>query len=169
MRENDDLDRRCRDALSDAAKDWIAIDGLWFQAVEQAYGITAAVDLDCRVWQQFAAIEALRIKKRLGLPAAGGLDALDAALRARLVHNVNSFAIERPDRNTLIFTITGCRVQSARLRKGMERFACRPVGTVEFPVFAATIDPRITARCLSCPPETLPGVPYCRWKFSLGP
>jgi purine nucleoside phosphorylase len=127
----------------------------------------AAVAMDCRVWQQFAAIEAERIRKRLNLPENGGLDALDAALRARLVHHVNAFAIDRPDARTLIFTITGCRVQKARELKGMERFACRPVGMVEFPVFASTIDSRIRTACLSCPPDSLPGVQYCRWKFSV--
>jgi hypothetical protein len=153
--------------LQDAAKDWIAIDGLWFQAVEQAYGMKAAVAMDCHVWEQYAVIEAARIKRRLGLPDAGGLDALEAALKARLVHAVNAFTINRPDPETLIFTITGCRVQSARHRKEMPSFPCRPVGLVEFPVFAAAIDSRITTECLSCPPETLPGVPYCQWKFSI--
>jgi hypothetical protein len=154
--------------LADAAKDWIAIDGLWFQAVEQAYGMETAVAMDCGVWEKFARIEAERIKKRLGLlEAGGGLEALDTALRARLVQNVNTFTIERPDSNTLLFTITGCRVQSARQRRNMALFSCRPVGLIEFPVFAQTIDPRIRTECHSCPPETLPGVPYCRWKFTI--
>jgi hypothetical protein len=29
-------------ALTDAAKNWVAMDGLWFQAIEQAYGMDAA-------------------------------------------------------------------------------------------------------------------------------
>jgi hypothetical protein len=127
-----------------------------------------AVAMDCKVWEQFAAIEAERIKKRLGLPKAGGLDALDAALRARLVHNVNAFIISRPDEKTLIFNINSCRVQSARARKGLKLFACLPVGMIEFAVFARTIDPQITTECISCPPKTKPGVHYCMWKFTLG-
>jgi len=157
----------CSQELTDAAKDWIAIDGLWFQAVEKAYGMDVAVTMDCKVWEQFAAIEAERIKKRLGLPKAGGLDALDAALSARLVHNVNAFTISRPDEKTLVFSINGCRVQSARERKGLEIFACLPVGMIEFAVFARTIDPQITTECISCLPETKPGVQYCKWKFTL--
>ena len=157
-----------RDEITDAAKDWIAIDGLWFQVVEQVYGMDAAVALDCRVWEKFARLEAGRIKKRLGLPENGGLDALEAALRARLVHNVNTFTIERHDKSTLIFIITGCRVHSARKRKQMEPFECRPVGLVEFITFARTIDSRIHTECISCPPETVPGSPYCSWKFTLG-
>jgi len=75
--------------------------------------------------------------------------------------------IVRRDQNILIVTIKTCREQAARTRKGMAQFPCRSVGMVEFPVFARTIDARIMTTCLSCPPGTLPGTPYCSWKFTL--
>ncbi|NTW11551.1 MAG: hypothetical protein HGA26_09365 [Chlorobiaceae bacterium] len=49
----------------------------------------------------------------------------------------------------------------------MPEFPCLSVGLVEFPAFARTIDIRIKTVCLSCPPETIPGTPYCSWKFIL--
>jgi hypothetical protein len=154
-------------ALTDAAKNWLAMDGLWFQAVEQAYGMDSALTTDREVWEQFAVIEALRIKERLVLPERGGLDALEIAFKNRLVTLLNKLEIQRPDKNTLIVTTRTCRVQTARKRKGMPEFPCRSVGMVEFPLFARTIDARIMTTCLSCPPETLPGTPYCSWKFTL--
>ena len=66
--ERDESSRR---ALSDAAKNWLAIDGLWFQAVEQVYGMDAALAIDRQVWSQFAVIEARRIKEWLSLPEKG--------------------------------------------------------------------------------------------------
>jgi hypothetical protein len=154
-------------ALTDAAKNWVAMDGLWFQAVEQAYGMDAALAMDRMVWEQFAVIEAQRIKKRLALPEKGGLDALEIALNNRLVSLLNELEIIRPDKNTLIVTTKTCRVQGARTRKGMAQFPCRSVGMIEFPLFARTIDARIMTTCLSCPPETLPKTPLCSWKFKL--
>jgi hypothetical protein len=154
-------------ALTDAAKNWIAMDGLWFQAVEQAYGMDAALAIDKVVWEQFALIEARRIKERLALPEKGGLAALEIAFKNRLVSLLNELEILRPDEKTLIITLKTCRVQAARQRKGMPEFPCKSVGLVEFPVFARTIDARIITECLSCPPETLPGTPYCSWKFTL--
>ena len=154
-------------ALTDAAKNWVAMDGLWFQAVEQAYGMDAALAMDRMVWEQFAVIEAQRIKKRLALPEKGGLDALEIALNNRLVSLLNELEILRPEEKTLIVTLKTCRVQTARNRKGLPEFPCRSIGLVEFPVFARTIDPRIMTTCLSCPPETLPRTPYCSWKFTL--
>jgi hypothetical protein len=154
-------------ALTDAAKNWVAMDGLWFQAVEQAYGIDAALAIDKEVWEQFALVEARRMKERLALPEKGGLDALEIAFKNRLVSLLNELEILRPDEKTLIITLKTCRVQAARKRKGMTEFPCRSVGLVEFPVFARTIDARIITECLSCPPETLPRTPYCSWKFTL--
>ena len=154
-------------ALTDAAKNWVAIDGLWFQAVEQAYGMDDALAMDSKVWEQFAVIEAQRIKERLALPEKGGLNALEIAFKNRLVSLLNELEILRPDEKTLIITLKTCRVQAARKRKGMPEFPCRSVGLVEFPVFARTIDARIKTTCLSCPPETLPRTPYCSWKFTL--
>jgi hypothetical protein len=155
-------------ALTDAAKNWVAMDGLWFQAVEQAYGKDAALAMDREVWEQFAVIEARRIKERLVLPDKGGLDALEIAFKNRLISLLNELEILRPDEKTLIITLKTCRVQAARKRKGMPEFPCRSVGLVEFPVFARTIDARIMTTCLTCPPETLPRTPYCSWKFTLG-
>jgi hypothetical protein len=154
-------------ALTDAAKNLIAMDGLWFQAVEQAHGMDAALTIDREVWEQFAIIEARRIKERLALPEKGGLDALEIAFNNRLVSLLNKLEILRPDKKILIVTLKTCRVQAARKRKGMPQFPCRLVGLVEFPVFARTIDARIVTECLSCPPQTLPGTPYCSWKFTL--
>ena len=66
------LQEDCKEELRDAAKNWIAMDGLWFQAVEQEYGMEAAVLLDQNVWKQYAVTEARRIKERLNLPERGG-------------------------------------------------------------------------------------------------
>ena len=156
-----------KEELEDAAKNWIAMDGLWFQAVEQEYGMEAAVVLDQKVWKHYAVIEARRIKERLGLPEQGGLDALEIAFTNRLFTHINETEILRPDKKTLVVTTKTCRVQAARERKGMPLFPCRSVGLVEFPVFARTIDPRVITGCLSCPPETKEGTPYCSWKFTI--
>ena len=156
-----------REELRDAAKNWIAMDGLWFQAVEQRYGMDAAVLLDQNVWKEYAVTEARRIKERLKLPEQGGLDALAIAFNNRLFAHVNKTEIHRLDKKTLVVTTKTCRVQAARERKGMPLFPCRSVGMVEFPVFARTIDPRVSTECLSCPPETKEGSLYCSWKFTL--
>ncbi len=51
----------------DDAKNWLAHDGLWFQAVEAAHGMDAAIEADRAAWERFTVIEARRIMDRLGM------------------------------------------------------------------------------------------------------
>lgn len=153
--------------LEDFAKRWLAHDGLWFQAIEQARGIEEAVERDVEAWRRFTVIEAKRIMTFLGLPNNGGLDALEKALKFRIYAFLNEQESSRPDDHTLIFLMKDCRVQSARKRKNLPDHPCKPVGEVEYSLFASTIDPRIKTSCIACPPDPHPEEFYCGWKFTL--
>ena len=155
------------DLLEDAAKNWLAHDGLWFQAVERHDGINKAIELDIEAWERFTVIEAKRIMKRLGMKPGGGIPALKKALQFRLYARLNEQSMTQPDENTLIFKMVDCRVQSARHRKGMTAFPCKPVGVVEYTGFAKTIDPRIRTRAIAAPPDEYNGEFWCGWEFTL--
>jgi hypothetical protein len=149
------------------AKAWQAMDGAYFLALEKKYGMDAAIEMDKEAWRLFSPIEARRIMKEFNLPAEGGLDSLDAALRYRVYARLNTQSIDRPDDQTLIFTMNACRVQVARNRKGLPDFPCKPVGCIEYEEFAKTVDSRIKTQCLFCPPDEHPKDAYCSWKFTL--
>ncbi len=153
--------------LTDFAKRWLAHDGLWFQAVEQAYGLEKAIELDAQAWEKFTALEAKRIMAFLDMEPGGGLPALKQALQFRLYSLVNDQEIVEQDDRSFIFRMKDCRVQAARKRKNLPDFPCRPVGLVEYSGFARTIDPRIKTRCLACPPGPHPLGYYCAWEFSV--
>lgn len=153
--------------LEDAAKNWLAHDGLWFLAVEERFGMDAAIELDARAWEQFTVVEARRILKRHGIPQGGGLEALEKALGYRLYAYLNVQECLRVDERTLVFRMNECRVQAARQRKGLPDFPCKPVGLVEYAAFARAVDPRIRTRCLACPPDPHPDAYWCAWEFTL--
>jgi hypothetical protein len=148
------------------AKNWLAHDGLWFQAVEKIHGIDEAIALDTQAWSRFSPVEAKRIKEFLSLPERGGLEALKTALDYRLYAVLNVQHSEIKD-NLLRFFMNDCRVQSARKRKGLPDFPCKSVGIVEYSTFASEIDPRIKTRCICCPPDDHPEEYYCGWEFWL--
>lgn len=148
------------------AKNWLAHDGLWFQAVEAAHGMEEAIALDAEAWRRFSPIEAKRIKEFLSLGDQGGLEALRTALDFRLYAILNRQSSVLAD-GVLRFTMNDCRVQSARKRKGLPDFPCKEVGLVEYSTFAETIDPRIETRCVCCPPDDHPDTCYCEWEFRL--
>lgn len=148
------------------AKNWLAHDGCWFLAAEERYGLDAAVELDARSWERFAAAEARRIMNAFEIPLDGGLKALERALSYRLYAPINRQEVQWIDEQTMIFRMVTCRVQDARRRKGLADFPCKPVGTVEFSTFTKTVDPRIETKCLGCPPD--PVMDYCcAWEFRL--
>jgi hypothetical protein len=148
------------------AKNWLAHDGCWFLAAEERLGMEAAIALDTASWARFSPAEARRIMTVFGLPADGGLDALEKALGLRLYACVNAQKIERPEPSKLVLRVLQCRVQKARRSKNLPAFPCKSVGIVEYTEFARAIDPRIKVRCLNCPPDPV-GDDWCAWEFSL--
>lgn len=153
--------------IEDDAKNWLAHDGLWFQAVERRHGMEAAIEADRAAWEQFTVIEAKRILDRLGLKPGGGIPALLRCLEHRLYARLNRQEASDVSDTHAVFMMRDCRVQTARRRKGLPDFPCKPVGLVEYSEFARTIDPRIRTRCISCPPDAGRPDLACAWEFTL--
>jgi hypothetical protein len=153
--------------LQDAARNWLAHDGLWFLAVEEKFGLDTALELDAKAWEGYAVIEAKRIMKRHQITKGGGIPALAYALGKRMYAFISNQEIVEQSETHLVLQINECRVQMTRERKGFPTFPCKPVGIVEFSNFSKTIDPQIQTRCISCPPDAHPKDWYCRWEFTL--
>jgi len=154
------------DLIEMHSKSCVALDGVWFQSVERAEGMDAAMRHDENAWERFTVTEARRIKAFLGLGEHPGLDGLDQALRFRFYANLNEHEIER-DGNRLIYTMRKCRVQIARERKGMPFHPCKSAGILEYGGFGRAIDSRISCRCLSCYPDVTDATCSCKWEFTL--
>lgn len=153
--------------LRDAAKLWLAHDGLWFQAVEAEHGMRKAITHDAEAWGRFSPLEAKRIMKRLGIGPGGGIPALVRCLQHRLYAHLNVQEVIEQDERHVVFRMRTCRVQAARARQGREDFPCKEVGLIEYTTFAATVDPRLRTRCLACPPDDRPQDWACTWEFTL--
>ncbi len=156
-----------RGLLQDAAVNWLAHDGLWFRAVEDNYGLEAAMELDRTAWEKFTVLEAKRIMRRLNLQPGGGIPALALALKFRLYAHINVQEITEITADRCVFLMKSCRVQEARHRQGLADFPCKSIGIAEYSGFARTIDPRIETRCLHCPPDTHPEDTWCAWEFTI--
>ena len=160
-----------REALVDLVEklsiNWLANDGIWFQAVERRFGMGEAKRSNDTCWTRFSPFEAMRIKRLLGLPERGGIPALKQALALRMYAFINEQSIEEQGDHCIIFYMNQCRVQAARQRKGLADYPCKSAGMVEYPTFARAIDPRIRTECVGCPPDPHPQGWFCAWKFTL--
>jgi hypothetical protein len=153
--------------IEDISKNWLAIDGTWFQAVEKKYGMEEAIDLDTASWNIFTVVEANRIMQRFNIPKNGGIPALIKALKFRVYANINKQEVVEISDYRCVFHMKECRVQTARKQKNLPDFPCKKVGIPEYSLFAKTIDPRIETRCITCPPDSHPEEYYCAWEFTL--
>jgi len=155
------------DYIEDLSKNWLAIDGTWFQEVEREYGLEKAIELDVKQWERFTVIEAKRIMNRFKIPEKGGIPTLVKALKYRVYANINIQEIIEVSDNKCVLKMVDCRVQSTRKRRGLPDFPCKQVGVVEYGLFAKTIDPRIKTKCIACPPGAHPKDYWCAWEFIL--
>ncbi|GAA6397444.1 DUF6125 family protein [Solibaculum mannosilyticum] len=148
------------------SKNWLAMDGVWFQSVERKFGMEEAMIHDENAWERFTVIEARKIKAFLQLPDRSGLEGLAKALRFRFYANINRDEIVI-EGDTLTYRTLDCRVQNARKRKGMPFHPCKSVGIIEYSGFAREIDDRIACEVLSCYPDITDESCCCAWKFTL--
>lgn len=155
------------DLIEKLSINWLANDGIWFQAVEKQFGMGDAKRCNDTCWTRFSPFEATRIKKLLNLPEQGGIPALKKALAYRMYAFINEQSIEDVGDQCIIFYMNNCRVQAARQRKGLPDYPCKSAGMVEYPTFASTIDSRISTECVGCPPDPHPEKWFCAWKFTL--
>jgi predicted small secreted protein len=149
------------------AKNWLAHDGSWFLAIEEAYGLEEAIKFDTEAWRCFTVLEAQRIMETFDISKKGGLKALAKALKYRMYAYLNEQDIIPVNEKKLIFRMKQCRVQETRRRKKLNEFPCKSVGIVEFSGFARTIDPRIKTKCIACPLDKHLRDFWCAWEFTI--
>jgi hypothetical protein len=153
--------------LADAmSANWLASDGVWFQAVERRRGMNDAKRVNDSCWTRFSPVEAQMVKSLLKLPENPGLEGLERALAFRLYSRINVQTVTREE-NAVVLKMINCRVQEARKRKGLADYPCKSAGLVEYEAFARTIDPRLRTTCVACPPDDHPSDWSCAWRFEL--
>jgi hypothetical protein len=153
--------------LDGAAINWLANDGVWFQAVEFTSGMNDAKRCNDSCWAHFSPFEAWAIKRFLKLGDRPGLEGLKTALGFRVYARINVQSIADDGSDGFIFRMNECRVQTARKSKHLPDYPCKSAGLVEYAYFARAIDPRIQTECIGCPPDAHPDDWCCAWRFSL--
>ena len=153
--------------LDGVAVNWLANDGVWFQAVEFSSGMDDAKRCNDSCWAHFSPFEARAIKNFLKLPPNPGLEGLKKALNFRVYARINKQRIINESADSLVFQMNECRVQRARETKGLDDYPCKSGGMVEYTYFARAIDGRIATECIACPPDEHPAEWYCAWRFRL--
>lgn len=162
-------DEKLVELTENMAVNWLANDGVWFQAVEFSNNMADAKACNDATWGIFSPFEGWSVKRLLGLEEHPGLDGLKQALKFRCYGFINKQSFVSETDQSFVYMMNDCRVQSARKRKGLDDYPCRSAGEMEYREFATAIDDRIITECITCPPALHPDTHYCAWKFSIRP
>ena len=155
------------DILKALSLNWLANDGVWFQAVEFTQGMNDAKRCNDSCWAHLSPLEADDIRRFLDLPAHPGLAGLKQALGFRLYSRINTQTIIDEGPDSFVFQMNVCRVQATRRRKKLDDYPCKSAGLVEYNAFARSIDSRIQVECIGCPPDAHPDEWFCAWRFTI--
>jgi len=143
------------------------VDGLYFLGIEKAFGTEAATEIDARAWQIMAQIEAKSLRKMFEVDENADIPTImNLLLRS-------SWALDQPFKTVkvsnkkAVLSISRCRTQEARLKRGLGEFPCKKVRFGYLKNFAKTLNPNIDVNCLVCPPEKHPKNLWCKWEFKL--
>ena len=142
-----------------------AVDGLWFQAVEKLLDTATAIKMDKEVWSKAGFGEALRLKKLTEIK--DDLDGLAKAFNLHSMFQVTEYEVSRRSDEILIFTVTNCKMQKARIKKGLGEFACKDVGIPCMEGFSKGVNPNSKVKCVTCPPDKHPDDVWCKWEFTI--
>lgn len=155
------------DLLEMSSKNIVAMDGVWFQVIEESFGMDKTMEYDAEAWRRYSPAEGRRLKKYFQMDEHPGLEGLAKALMVSYSALANGAELVWEESGALVYRIARCRVQEARLRKGLEPHPCKPIGTIEYSTFCKAIDDRIECECVSCYPDVTDETCGCAWRFTI--
>lgn len=142
------------------------IDGLYFLGIEEKFGTNVATEIDANCWKLMGKIEARELKEVLGIKEN------DLSSLLKILRNT-SWALYQTKKEivtaktSVVFRVTECRIQEARIRKGLDVFPCKPVRFGYLKSFAEEFNPKIEVVCRVCPPDKKTEDFWCEWEFKL--
>ena len=142
-------------------------DGLWFLAVEEAFGFEAAFELNQRVWERGGFIHGRRVLKNLNLEGKAPLEALVTMLFADPIMSIRRLQVTTLTDTRMVFRCHNCPPEEARLRDGRGVFNGKPGCTLLLAAYAELINPRIETTCLACAPNPEHPEYWCEWEFTI--
>jgi len=167
MTELNDLQIPREKLVEVCSKSLYTIDGLWFTAIEQKYGLDAALEIDEEVWQRFGAIQARRLLKNFALKEDSPIQTLMNVLQVDPNTVIYKPEIVELTDSKAVLRFTDCPPQKARIRDGRGEFPCKAVEVAYFTSYTEAVDPKIKLSCLTCPPDVHPPQYWCEWQFEI--
>jgi Family of unknown function (DUF6125) len=141
------------------------MDSFWYIYITEMFNEATADRLNEKVWARVTSLGARDLLKKFAITERG-LEGFVKAMHYWPWHILVGYRIE-PGPNEVIITVPSCPTQEARLKRGLDEYACKEMHRLEFESFAREIDPRIRTECVFAPPDPHPPEMHCQWRFFL--
>lgn len=162
--QNFDIER-ILDLLFFQVRNLWRVDGLYFLGIEEKFGTEVATEIDANCWSSLAKIEARELKRIFGVEKVESIETLLELL------TYTSWALYQAKKEVDIledkgiFRVLSCKIQEARLKKGLEIFPCKKVRFGYLKSFVEELSRDFEVLCRLCPPDERREGFWCEWEF----
>lgn len=144
---------------------WGNLHQRWRSAIEDEYGLDAALRSELRIIGDVGKSHAKRIKGIFGIEK--GIPGFIRAFEFAPENFLEGFEVVEQTEKYVIFRNPSCSAQRARLKWGKAEYPCKETGILYFTAFAQEIDPNAKLDCIVCPPDAHLDDCWCKWKLEV--
>ena len=141
------------------------VDSFWFLYMAEDNSLSAAEQLNERVWARVSGLAARDLVSRFEITEKG-LEGFGKVLRLYPWTMLLEYQIEESP-GEIVLSVPCCATQEARRTRGLPEYECKEMHRREFEGIAGQVDPQIRVHCDFAPPGERPEGCDCRWRFRL--
>lgn len=156
------------DLVDAACKDAWTCQNYWMVFTERRFGTQVAVDGDAEVFSNVVKAQYYRVRKIFKL--GDDIRSLAKAIKFIPVQWPSAgfeYKFLKLSNKGFEMLITQCPMGSERRKSGLPYLPCKKAGIAIYESLTKLANPKMSVKCIFCPPDETPEGVMCKWEFRL--